>query len=214
MQQVVAECLGRSFQYIRHLNGTITDNSISEPKFRHQVFDADLGDQCTPESLVSDIEDCQPLTSHFQQVALGELEEVRSSLDDDELTHHERRRLERLAQTLDDELQGWSDWVLLAGVKGLPRFKQVVKAWLDSPIEWEDYEWFPPHSSSQGNAMGFFESLPRDTLKALGVVIIEGDHPGSTYYAAELRQPIDDTLTVAADLGLPFRFQSCLMGGA
>jgi hypothetical protein len=55
--------------------------------------------------------------------------------------------------------------------------------------------------------MEFFESLPFETLAALGVVIVEGDHPGSTYVGAELRQPIEEANEVAADLGMPFRFQ-------
>jgi len=198
-------------------DNTITDTSIGEPKFRHQVFDVCLCDQCTPDSLVSDIEDCEPLASHFQQLALDELDEVRFNLDDDALTRHERRRLERLEETLEDDQEGWRDWVLLAGPKGLPRFQQLVKAWLASPIGSDDYEWLPSSSTAQGSAMGFFESLPRETLKALGVVIVDGEHPGSTYYAAELCQPITNANAVATELGLPFRFEplgSSVVGGA
>jgi len=33
------------------------------------------------------------------------------------------------------------------------------------------------------------------------------DHPDSTYYAAELRNDIDDASRVAAELGLPLRFR-------
>jgi len=194
---------------------TIVDPSIDEPKFRHQVFDADLSDRCTPESLVSDIEDCWPLTSRFQELALTELEEARSSLeDDDSLSFFERRRLKRLVKSLDDEDDGWTAWVMLEGAPGLPKFKQVVEDWLASPIEYNDYEWFPRYSGAQGSAMGFFESLPFETLDALGVVIIEGDHPGSTYYAAELRQPLDAANAAAEELELPFRFQSSSVGGA
>jgi hypothetical protein len=48
--------------------------------------------------------------------------------------------------------------------------------------------------------------MPLDICEELGVVIVEGDRPGSTYFAAELRQSIPDANRAAARLGLPFRF--------
>jgi hypothetical protein len=45
-------------------------------------------------------------------------------------------------------------------------------------------------------------------MDALGVQIIEGEHPGSTYHAAELRQDIDYANQVARDIGLECRFVS------
>jgi len=41
----------------------------------------------------------------------------------------------------------------------------------------------------------------------LGVDIIEGEHPGSSYYAAELRQDVDYANQVAKEMGLGFRFR-------
>ncbi len=40
-------------------------------------------------------------------------------------------------------------------------------------------------------AKKYFERLVFKTLDGIGVQIIEGDHPGSSYYAAVLRQGID-----------------------
>jgi len=54
--------------------------------------------------------------------------------------------------------------------------------------------------------MKFFEIMPHKLLGALGVIIIEGEHPGSSYYAAELRGNIDAANAVAARRALPFRF--------
>ncbi len=48
----------------------------------------------------------------------------------------------------------------------------------------------------------------RELLDALGVLIVEGEHPGSSYYAAELRNDIEEANGVAQSLGLPFRFKS------
>jgi hypothetical protein len=158
--------------------------------------------------LIEGVDSCYPLTYHFERLATDELEVVQSSLeDDDTLSFLGRRRLKRLAKALGDEGEGWADWVLLEGAAGLPRFEREVEDWLASPIDGNDIEWLPARSGAQGQAMAFFESLPVETLAALGVVIIEGECPGSSYFAAELRQDIDDANVVAADMGMPFRFR-------
>ena len=56
-------------------------------------------------------------------------------------------------------------------------------------------------------AKKYFECLDYKTLDGVGVQIIEGDHPGSTYYAAVLRQDVDYVNQVARSLGLKFRFR-------
>jgi hypothetical protein len=186
---------------------TITTAGVKEPERRRDVFDADLTDQCTVDSLIDDIEACWPLNSHFQKLAADELAEVESSLEDpDDLTDVEHSRLQCLQVALGDELEGWADWMRLEGTAGLQRFKDEVVEWLASDIEYNDYEWLPRSAGAQGSALEFFESLPVETLKVIGVVIIEGEHPGSTYFAAELHTPIDDANSAAKALGLPFQF--------
>jgi hypothetical protein len=186
---------------------TIVDGSVSEPTIRSEVFDADTSDRCTVNSLISDIEDCYPLTSHFQQLTLNELSEAQSTLEDDDLEATERARLMKLVAALDDDDEGWAEWIRFEGAAGLPRLKKEAQTWLASAIEWEDLQWLPSNTGAQGAALAFFESLPFATLKAIGVVIVEGDHPGSTYYAAELRGSIEQANVRVAELGLPFRFK-------
>ena len=48
------------------------------------------------------------------------------------------------------------------------------------------------------------ERLDGDALDALGVVIVEGEHLVSTYYAAELRGSLKDANEFAQKLELPF----------
>jgi len=186
---------------------TIVDPSIEEPKIRREVFEIDTSSRCTVESLISDIEGCVPLTTYFQQLTADELDKIQTSLKGSNLSSIDRKSLTKIADALGDQEDGWSAWIRLEGAAGLTRFKAAAQKWLDSPIEWDDYEWFPKYATSQGSAMKFFESLPTDTLAALGVVIIEGDHPGSTYYAAELKTTIEAANSAAAFLELPFRFQ-------
>ena len=188
---------------------TIVDGSVSEPSIRSEVFDVGTSDRCTVNSLISDIEDCYPLTSYFQQLALNELSEAQCTLEDDDLDATERARLMRLVAALDDDDddEGWAEWIRLEDAASLPRFKKEVQAWLASAIEWGDLQWLPRTAGAQGRAMEFFDSLPFETLKAIGVVIIEGDHPGSTYFAAELSTSIEKANIKAAELELPFRFK-------
>jgi hypothetical protein len=55
--------------------------------------------------------------------------------------------------------------------------------------------------------MSFFQDMDGEMLDALGVVIVEGDHPGSTYFAAELRGEMNVANAVAEREGLPFPFR-------
>jgi hypothetical protein len=59
-----------------------------------------------------------------------------------------------------------------------------------------------------GAAKVFFDSLDFDTLDELGIKIVEGEYPGSTYYAAELLGDVEVAKVVAARLGVPVRFRS------
>jgi len=84
----------------------------------------------------------------------------------------------------------------------------IDETWLQKELNWRDGDYFPSQYSSVAVAKEYFEALDYETLNALGVDIIEGEHPGSTYYAAELRQDIDHANQVARDMGLDFRFRS------
>ena len=61
--------------------------------------------------------------------------------------------------------------------------------------------------SSAALAKKYFERFDYKTLDGIGVQIVEGDHPGSIYYAAVLRQDVDYVNNIARSLGLKFRFR-------
>lgn len=56
-------------------------------------------------------------------------------------------------------------------------------------------------------AWAFFELVDAEVTDALGIDIISGEHPGSTYYAAQLRDDLDAANAVAAEMGLLYRFE-------
>ncbi|WP_312260634.1 hypothetical protein [Limnohabitans sp.] len=59
-------------------------------------------------------------------------------------------------------------------------------------------------------AKRYFEDYPSEILDEIGVEVIDGEHPGSTYFAARLKRKIDisEANKVAKKLGLPFRFKN------
>ena len=84
----------------------------------------------------------------------------------------------------------------------------VVQEWLTQPVDWDQSDYFPADWHGTGRAYQFFGQMDPEVLDALGVVIVEGDHPGSDYFAAELRSEIDEANAKAWELGLPLRFRS------
>ena len=186
--------------------GTITQPGVEEPKTKGDVFDIWVEGIKTPDDLVDAVERCWPLTGHFQELSKAEHDDILSSLEHDDLSPAKKRALQRLEAAMQDVDEGWKEWALLGGRKGVPGFRDIIEDWLLEPIEWEDMAHFPRDHGGQGQALAFFEDLPFETLVALGVVIVEGDHPGSTYYAAELKSDMDTANAAAAELEMPFRF--------
>lgn len=110
-----------------------------------------------------------------------------------------------LAQKLFDRFgmeDGVIAWLHKAQIDDLTN---IVDGWLSSdlPIGYE----MPLQSGPMGEAYGFFLNQDFSILKALGVVIVEGEHPGSSYYAAELRLDVTEANYAAAALDLPIRFR-------
>jgi hypothetical protein len=59
--------------------------------------------------------------------------------------------------------------------------------------------------SGRGDALQFFDGQ-RELAEQFNIAIVWGDHPGSSYYAAELRMDIAEANAIAEAQGLPIRF--------
>jgi len=187
--------------------GTITEPSVSESEKWGDVFSLGTKHLNTTDDLINEINECQPLINHFQNLAIEELNVLYDELDKS-LGILGRKQIQKIIHALkSDPDNGWQNWITLQGKPGLDRFKQEIDSWLIEPVDNMQSEWFPLDYGSQGQAKSFFEVLDRDSLKALQVVIVEGEHPGSSYYAAELRQSVDEANAQAELLGFPFRFK-------
>ena len=82
-----------------------------------------------------------------------------------------------------------------------------IEKWFNSAPDWSFEDDYLPHTgTAQGAAMDFFQSMDSDRMDAQGVVIVEGEHPGSSYYAAELRVGIAKANSAAQEAGIAVRF--------
>lgn len=102
-----------------------------------------------------------------------------------------------------DELLGWlnedPDNVATAAAR--------LKQWLeDTALSEEDYDAADLNGvTAQGAALRFWRDgdlHPKD----FGIVIVEGEFPGSSYFAAELRESIEYANQMAITLDAPVRF--------
>jgi len=207
---------GPLFFYEVAAYGSLCDPSVATPRLRSDVFHS-----VSPvfirstKDLICEVEVCAPLASHFSVLADDHLQSIEAELEYEcgNLGFIERRRLAVLVAALkDDPDDGWRDWVEHQGDPGLAGFRTMIQDWLDDDVDWGEAEWFERGWSGQSAALGFFSDLDAKVLDALGVVIIEGEHPGSSYYAAELRNEIGNANQAAQALGLAFRFRA--EGGA
>lgn len=135
---------------------------------------------------------------HFVALAASEREDAQTRLEDDDLPAAERAAALRVVKLIGNPDHDWADWVRAGGRGGLPEFLHLVDGWLADPVDWQAMAWWPRGWSGQGQARSFFRSMDDDTLDALGVVIVEGEHPGSSDYAAELRQPAGNRLPITS----------------
>jgi len=177
-------------------SGTISDASVIAPIINADLFELD--DYDTVEGLILTIECCQPLQFAMQELAWQKKVEL-----------SEDGSASALLTALQDEDFGWKEWIRLEGENGIDWFSAYIdETWLQQKVNWGYVDYFPKHYSGMAVAKQFFESLDGKVLDALGVEIIEGEHPGSSYFAAELRQDVEYANQVAREMGLGYRFRS------
>lgn len=99
----------------------------------------------------------------------------------------------------------WRAWLRAADDDTLSTVQTAVNDWLEDMGE-EDYEYADLYGeSSRGEALSFFRYEP-ETADLFNIVIVEGDRPGSSYFAAELRMDMNEANELAERHGLPIRF--------
>jgi hypothetical protein len=101
----------------------------------------------------------------------------------------------------------WESWLAQTSDEAVEDLVYRANRWLDDPANESDWELANLRGyTEQGAALTYFrDSFAFNDL--FNIVIVEGDHPGSTYYAAELQMDVAEANALAIDEGLPIRFE-------
>ncbi len=105
-----------------------------------------------------------------------------------------------------DPNDDWDDWLAGADNDTVDYLIDQANDWITGFPNESDYERADISGySGRGQALRFF----RDDFEYcddFDIVIVEGDCPGSSYFAAELRMDIDEANAYALEYGIPIRF--------
>lgn len=102
--------------------------------------------------------------------------------------------------------EDWNEWLIVAADDTIDRLIERVNDWINGTPDEGDYERADlGGSSGRGNALRFFRD-DFEYCNDFDIVIVEGDCPGSSYFAAELHMGIAEANAYAVEYGIPIRF--------
>lgn len=214
VDQLWKEAQSNPWFFTVNQDNTLIDANVTEPEVWSDLFDINPSDFKSAQNVIDEVDNCIPLSVYLDRQLAEEIKSQEEDLQQEYgyLTKQEmairQKKVDTLKGYLAEHEEPRVSWIELEGDAGVLKFKELVKKWLEEPIDWMQSEWFPLRSGTQGAAFGFFQDQPLELLNKLGVVIVEGEHPGSSYYAAELRNGIDLANQAAESLELPFRFKN------
>lgn len=112
-------------------------------------------------------------------------------------------RLERLVE------DGWGQWFEKAQGDDRADIDRIIENWLNDDIDWTN-EWEHLYTSGTGQGAAYEHFLCEDyeVMDALSIVVVEGDCPGSSYFAAELHISPKEANEIAEHHGWQIRFVS------
>ena len=195
-------------------SGTLSLSNFHELETRSDFYDSVSGSWSqSPVDLAEAMDECPPLTWAVHSIYSEIREEIQSSLDamskqSGVLAKRTNALKARLNGMPEEPEQGVESWLLsLTNSEFEDQVVPEIEKWFNSPPNWNwEDDYLPKNSTSQGAALEFFQRMDEDDLDAIGVVIVEGEHPGSTYYAAELEVELDIANKAAAEASIPVRF--------
>lgn len=140
---------------------------------------------------------------------LQDINELVSFADSSTLNY----RLQRIYELeLDDEPEdpdyGWVTWLKESSDESRELIYAEVETYLEEAPNYNDADFLPDTANAQGAAYRFFQSEDWDLLDQLGIVIVDGEHPGSSYFAAELTIPVAEANKRAKVLDVAYRLKA------
>jgi hypothetical protein len=194
--------------------GTLRMADYAEAETRAEFYE-DVADRWegSPQTLSDAMDECQPLAWAVNSIYSDFRDEIVADIGAAETdAKHNKQRIDvlkaRLKKLPEEPEEGASDWLLgLTTSEFEANVVPQIQEWFSEPPDWNfEDDYLPQAGTAQGAALEFFRSMDANSVDLLGVDIVEGEHPGSTYYAAELRGDIDVTNRAAEAAGLRVRF--------
>lgn len=101
------------------------------------------------------------------------------------------------------------DWCLSRCGRHFSELREHMLQWLAEPPDWGcEGDYIFQYATGQEAALRMFrDEIDANVVELLGVVIVEGECPGSSYYAAELRIGIEEANAIAVENRVPLRFR-------
>ena len=100
----------------------------------------------------------------------------------------------------------WDTWLLAQDAEAHQRLLTEASEWVEgrpSDYDYDDTNW--ESNLGQGYAMNYFQN-EFEFCHEFKISIIEGECPGSSYYAAELGMSVEEANALTEKLGIPIRF--------
>lgn len=195
-------------------DGTLCMADYYEAETRAEFYEDVAGRwEGSPQDLDDAMEECQPLAWAVHSIYSDCRGEIVADIEAAETDARQNKRRiaalkERLKKLPEEPEDGATAWLLgLTTAEYEANVVPQIQEWFSEPPDWafED-DYLPESGTAQGAALEFFRSMAADSLDLLGVDIVEGEHPGSTYYAAELHGDIDEANLAAEAAGIRVRF--------
>ena len=197
-----------------HDGGTLTVANFAKLTTRAEFYE-DIADRWadSKQELFDAMTVCQPLAWEVQSIyseARIEIEVMLCDVERDDAENAPRitELQTRLAYLPEEPEDGAARWLLSLSDREFESCViPAIKKWFDEEPSWGDEEdYLPSGMTAQGAAFDYFRNMDDSILDLLGVAIVEGDRPGSTYYAAELEKDLAEANGVAVEHNLNIRF--------
>jgi hypothetical protein len=196
--------------------GTLRMADYVEAETRAEFYE-DVADrwEASPQALFEAMDECRPLAWAVHSIYADLRDEIVAEIgatETDAKRYKQRVGVlkERLARLPEEPEEGVGAWLL--GLITSEFAAQVVpqlQEWFSEPPDWNfEDDYLTQSGTAQGAALEFFRSMDAKSVDVLGVDIVEGEHPGCTYYAAELHGDINVANRTAETMGIPVRFIS------
>ena len=162
-------------------------------------------DFSTSESILAASNGCKPLHDILECAYLDHRETLQNeadSLKDSQEPANRAKHIELNAQLKNLPSQcdkGLAQWITQLDEN---QFDQLQA----ESINWSQRQPGSDEEDGQEAALNYFRDLDSAICELLGVSIIEGDHPGSSYFAAELDNSIEEANKIAIEHGIQIRF--------